>query len=90
MATQKELAISLISKEYDMAIKKFRPFNSPHEGYAVISEELDELWDDVKANIEGGKEAVQVGAMAVRFLVDCCNMTLRGEACEQALQKGGE
>jgi len=45
----------------------------------VILEELDELWEAVKLNqntpdrierIEN--EAVQVGAMALRFIVDCC------------------
>jgi len=54
------------------ARRKFAAFNSSHEGYAVIAEELDELWDDVKANnVEHAiAEAVQVGAMAVRFIAD--------------------
>lgn len=53
-------------------------FNSAHEGYAVILEELDELWDEVKKN--GQKrdiqkmrdEAIQVAAMAMRFVIDVC------------------
>ena len=51
-------------------------FNSHHEGYAVIKEELDELWEEIRKR-DGlrmkpllKKEAVQVGAMALRFLVD--------------------
>jgi hypothetical protein len=50
------------------------PFNSPHEGFAILKEEVDELWETIKA--DGGwtdaarKEAVQVAAMAVRYLVD--------------------
>lgn len=54
------------------ARRRFAAFNSSHEGYAVIAEELDELWDDVKANnVEHAiEEAVQVGAMAVRFIAD--------------------
>lgn len=54
------------------AQNKFAPFNSTHEGYAVIAEELDELWDDVKANKVGAAadEAEQVAAMAVRFILD--------------------
>lgn len=56
-----------------------KPFNSVHEGYAVLFEEVDELWDEVKKNprkMEGGKEehkrrmrieAIQVAAMALRF-----------------------
>lgn len=28
--------------------KFHKPFNSYHEGYAIIKEELDELWDEIK------------------------------------------
>ncbi len=61
-----------IAVEARSARRKFAPFNSSHEGYAVIAEELDELWDDVKANnIEHSiDEAVQVGAMALRYVAD--------------------
>lgn len=47
------------------AIAKFPPFNSGHEGYAVLKEEVDELWDDVKRDYPEGalQEAVQVAAM---------------------------
>jgi hypothetical protein len=31
-----------------VAVEKYGPFKSYHEGYAVILEELDELWDEVK------------------------------------------
>ena len=67
-------AISLITTEYCSATKKFGPFASAHEGYAIILEELDELWEVIKNKqksiTELEKEAVQVAAMAVRFLVD--------------------
>ncbi|MGD0497562.1 MAG: hypothetical protein ABSC23_03900 [Bryobacteraceae bacterium] len=49
-------------------------FNSAHEGYAVILEEMDELKAEVwKRHHDADlmrKEAVQVAAMAIRFLVD--------------------
>lgn len=54
-------------------------FNSAHEGFAVLKEEVDELWDHVKINqkkrdIEAmKKEAIQVAAMALRFCIDICN-----------------
>jgi hypothetical protein len=54
-------------------------FTSAHEGYAVILEELDELWDEVKLNgnkrdiTNLRKEAIQVAAMAMRFVLDVCN-----------------
>ncbi len=64
----------LMIKECKRATKKFGPFNSDHEGYAVILEELDELWTEIKdkkSNAEKlRKEAIQVGAMAMRFIMD--------------------
>jgi thymidylate kinase len=58
--------------EAERAINKHPKFNSTHEGYAVIAEELDELWDDVKANRtpESVQEAVQVAAMAIRYIAE--------------------
>ena len=47
-------------------------FHSYHEGYGVILEELDELWDEIKLQSPDRgrlrKEAIQVAAMAVRFI----------------------
>ena len=71
-----EDAIHLICEEFSRATAKNGAFNSAHEGYAVILEELDELWNEVKLKQslrdpeKMRKEAVQVGAMALRFLVD--------------------
>jgi hypothetical protein len=68
-----EEALARIQGEYERAAARFAPFNTPHEGYAVILEELDELWDEVKSKDGLGRaceEAVQVAAMALRFLVD--------------------
>jgi hypothetical protein len=68
-----------IQDELQRAEEKFPKFNSPHEGYAVILEELDELWDEIRASgpsrlnkPEMRKEAMQVAAMALRFIVDIC------------------
>jgi cupin superfamily acireductone dioxygenase involved in methionine salvage len=67
-------AIELVTAEVERATAKFSPFNSAHEGYAVIEEEFDELWDEIKLkerdDVRMAKEAVQLGAMAVRFLMD--------------------
>ena len=68
--------IEEIKIEYEMATSKFGPFNSTHEGYAVIKEEVDELWDAIKGNFHPSileEEAIQVAAMAIRFLTDCCD-----------------
>jgi len=65
-----------ILKEFSTASLKYGKFASAHEGYAIIHEELDELWDEVKKNgaTREGKlmtrEAMQVAAMAMRFMVD--------------------
>mgnify|MGYP001558597287 CR=1 FL=1 len=64
--------------ELDRACSLYPPLGNPHEGYAVILEELDELWDEVKKkqgerSVEKlRKEAVQVAAMALRFIADIC------------------
>lgn len=70
--------MAMVFDEYQRA-QHWPSFNSAHEGYGVLLEEVDELWDHVKVrqplrDLEAmKKEAVQVAAMAVRFLVDVCN-----------------
>lgn len=65
-----------VGRELGDAVKKFDSFNTAHEGYAVILEELDELWTEVKDRHQDPKrmreEAKQVAAMAVRFMLDIC------------------
>jgi hypothetical protein len=74
-----EAAIKEVVNEYCRAVKKFGPFNSAHEGYGVILEELDELWDEIKAKQElrsatnMREEASQVAAMGLRFMIDARN-----------------
>lgn len=65
--------IRWVTQEYTRASYKFGEFNSSHEGYAVLKEEVDEMWDEIKRNDlnRAREEAVQVAAMAVRFLMDC-------------------
>lgn len=64
--------MKMVKMEVIKASNKFTPYHSSHEGYAVILEEVDELWDDVKANNtqHAHIEAKQVAATAVRFLYD--------------------
>ena len=52
-----------------------------HDGYATILEEMDELWEEIKAtkssresNAKMRKEAVQLAAMACRFITDRCDV----------------
>jgi NTP pyrophosphatase (non-canonical NTP hydrolase) len=56
-------------------MSKHGGMKSPHEGWAVIMEECDELWDEVKKKHGGrdetaAKEAMQIAAMACRYLLD--------------------
>ncbi len=69
-----DVAAEAILAEYRKARKKHAPMHSGHEGYAVIREELDELWDEVKQQSPDPSrlmnEAMQVGAMALAFMVE--------------------
>lgn len=66
--------LDVICSELERAEEKFPQFNSTHEGYAILKEEVDELWDEIKSkqgtNESRIKEAVHVAAMAVRFIKD--------------------
>jgi hypothetical protein len=67
-------AVNDVTRELFQAIREHPFLNSPHEGWAVIREELDELWDHVRANTgrtsEARSEAIQVAAMALRYAVE--------------------
>lgn len=73
---RQHLALILVEEEMNCATQEFGKFASSHEGYAIIKEELDELWDAIKDKQAGvfqqATEARQIAAMAVRFLVDLC------------------
>ena len=67
-----------VENELNKATSKFDSFHSAHEGFAVLKEEVDELWDAVKLNQKNPdrmkklrEEGIQVAAMALRFLIDC-------------------
>jgi len=66
----------MVARELAKARAGHTPINSLHEGYAVIAEELDELWGQVRMR-GGGRSApamlaelVQIGAMAQRCAED--------------------
>lgn len=69
-----------VETELLRAQNKFAPMNSAHEGFAILKEEVDELWDEVRCRPDTlgrtarmREEAVQVAAMAIRFIQDVCD-----------------
>jgi len=62
--------------ELQRAQLAYPDMTSAHEGYAILQEEVDELWDEVKKKSHDyqkmEQEALQVMAMAARFINDVC------------------
>ncbi len=71
--------MAAVENELVTAMANWPAWNSAHEGYAVMAEEFDELWDHVKTNqkkrdlVKMKKEAIQVAAMAIRFALTVCD-----------------
>lgn len=67
----------MVQAELKRAQSAHDPMSSAHEGYAVLQEEVDELWAEIKADRgtshRGVSEAVQIAAMALRYLIDLCD-----------------
>jgi hypothetical protein len=65
-----------ILEEFDNASENFPKMASPHEGYAIIKEELEELWHEIKNNKKKKSrerarlEGLQTAAMSLRLLYD--------------------
>lgn len=80
-ALQKKIRGEILDQvEWELieAERKYSDFASAHEGYAVILEEIEELWDEVRKKKDSRsvgrmeKEAVQIAAMAIRFVKNIC------------------
>jgi len=68
------VALNDVQIELAVALGMYPTMHSLHEGYAVILEELDEAWEEIKKKqpdlYKVRKEMIQVAAMAVRFIVE--------------------
>jgi hypothetical protein len=66
-----------VREELWKATNIYGPFASAHEGYVIILEEVDELkaevWKKHKDPARMREEAIQIAAMAMRFVVDICD-----------------
>lgn len=77
-AVKATAAVNDLVNEYKSATNKHKAFNSAHEGWAVIMEEVDELWEEIRKKRSARdrkrmrEEAIQIAAMALRFAVDVC------------------
>lgn len=67
-----------VCTELFRALEKHGRQTSFHEGYAVLKEEVDELWAEIKNKVQDKdaieKEAIQVAAMAIRLVLDQRNI----------------
>ena len=71
---QTKVIAALLIDELERANRMYgTSFASPHEGYAVMLEELDELFEEIRQKRPNKErlreEAIQVGAMAIKFIM---------------------
>jgi NTP pyrophosphatase (non-canonical NTP hydrolase) len=65
--------VDQIIAEMRRGAKKYGRYASLHEAYAVIKEEVDEMWDAIKSNSQPHgicAEAIQVAATTMRMVVE--------------------
>lgn len=74
-SNEKMIAIMwLFGKELRRATENNPSYNSAHEAWAVLYEEVDELWEEVREKRENrshhrmAKEAIQVACVAMRLV----------------------
>lgn len=72
LSIDEEVVDSDILLEQCRGVNKFGRFNSWHEAYAIMLEELDEFWESVKANDPDPRELLQIAALARRALLELC------------------
>lgn len=65
-----------VATEFTRAIHLHGHFKSLHDGYAIMLEEFDELWEEIRKRKPDRtalkEEAIQVAAMAMKFVDDFC------------------
>jgi NTP pyrophosphatase (non-canonical NTP hydrolase) len=70
-------AIIVIREAYESAMTQHpKPYNSQHEAFAILKEEVDELWEEIRKKDRNRAavrlELTHVGAVVIRFLVEQC------------------
>ena len=78
-ATLVELLAQEVVAELEKAEAAHAPMHSPHEGWSVIWEELEELREHVRADTgrsgAARKEALQIAAMGMRYALNLCDQS---------------
>ncbi len=68
--------LRMLKAKVDDPNHPFADLHSPHHGYALLLEEMDELWEEIRKknkfrDLEAMREeAMQIAALAIRFMVD--------------------
>lgn len=80
--------LSLVKEELLKAYAKHRGYPSGHYMWAVLAEELEEIWEHVRADTwmtpEARKEAIQLAAMGVRYVLDVAPLRPLCAACDRS------
>ena len=80
LETPLEQAVAAAKSEAERAARLWPRYNSPHEAFAILLEEVDELkahvWKHQRTrDLEAmRREAVQVAAVALRFVSEVCDI----------------
>ena len=68
------ICLKAVHDEYVKARRRHEPMHDGHHGYAVILEEVEELWEEVKKQHPDSArlfhEATQVAAMGLAFMLE--------------------
>jgi len=74
------LCVQNVVDEMRRGAEQYGKYASTHEAYAVIREELDEMWDAIKHNapLHVTNEAMQVAATALRFYAELRELEEQG------------
>ena len=73
LPSELDLILADVIAELDKASATHGPFPTALHGLAVLEEEVDEFKYEVRHGTKERRyaEAIQVSAMAIRFLIDC-------------------
>jgi NTP pyrophosphatase (non-canonical NTP hydrolase) len=83
-----------VDREARRAARKHRPYSSLHEGYAVLLEEVDEFWDEVRKKEAARdseairEELVQIAAVACRIATETLSRGREAEIAEAKARLG--